>query len=211
MEAIREIREETSVSNSNGSGPSADAVRALEQLEQTQRLTRTGCWEWRIDTDEVFWSAELYRIFDLEPQRFEASYAGVLAHVHLADRARVHKAIEAALKSGGQFEFDHRIVRHDGEVRTVHCNGEVVLEDARAVRAFGTCQDVTERTRIEREVALANELALGISTAATVEEALEMVLSRICEETGFTLGQAWAPAEGCAYLEVSAAWPAEGG
>jgi PAS domain S-box-containing protein len=195
----------------NGHGPQADAGRALEQLAQTQRLTRTGSWEWRIDSDEVTWSDELYRIFDLDPRQLDASYAGILRHVHLDDRARVHRQIEAALESGACFEFDHRIVRHDGEVRVVHCNGEVELDGDRPVRAFGTCQDVTERTRFEREVALARDLALGIAAAATVEEALEMVLNRICDETGFALGQAWVPAAGASYLEEFAAWPADGG
>ena len=199
------------MASSNGSRPDADPRRATEQLAQIQRLTKTGTWEWRIDLDEVIWSGELYRIFDLEPQQLDASYAGILRHIHPDDRARVHEAIEAALKGGADFEFDHRIVRPGGEVRIVHCSGEVVRDGDRPVRAFGTCQDITDRTRVEREIALARELALGIAAAATVEEALEMVLNRICDETGFSLGQAWVPAADASYLEQFAAWPAEGG
>ena len=208
MEATREI---TTLATSNGNRPDADRGRALEQLGQIQRLTKTGSWEWRIDLDEVTWSDELYRIFDVVPQQLDASYAGILRLVHLDDRARVHKEIEAALQNGTSFEFDHRIVRPNGEVRIVYCSGEVVMDGDRPVRAFGTCQDITDRTRIEREIALARELALGIAAAATVEEALEMVLNRICDETRFTLGQAWVPADGASYLEACAAWPAKGG
>ncbi|MGH2979275.1 MAG: PAS domain S-box protein [Solirubrobacterales bacterium] len=198
-------------SSSNGHPFTGDPKQAAERLAQTQRLTHTGTWEWRTDTDEVIWSDELFRIFGLDSRDFDASYAAFIQRVHPADRARVHEHIETSLESGRPFEIDHRVARGDGDVRIVHCNGEVVLADGRAVRAFGTCQDVTDRTRAEREIALARELALGIGAAATVEEALEMVLNRICEEAGFLLGQAWAQAAGASYLERCAAWPMDGG
>lgn len=179
-------------------------------LAQTQRLTRTGTWEWRIEADEVIWSDELYRIYGVDRRRFEPSYAAVLACVHEDDRESVRGRIEAALERGGTYESSHRVVRPGGAVRFVHCNGEVVLDDGRAVSAFGTCQDVTERTQAQRETALARELAIGIGEATSVDDALEKVLHRICEETGFALGQAWT-AKGDSYLEQCASWPPGGG
>ena len=181
--------------SNNGHPFAGDPEQAAERLAQTQRLTKTGTWEWRIDTDEVVWSDELFRIFGLDARDFDPTYGAFIQCVHPADRERVQKSIETSLESGRPFELEHRVIRDESDVRIVHCNGEVVLVDGRTARAFGTCQDVTDRTRAEREVALARELALGIGAASTVEEALEMVLHRICEEAGFQLGQAWAPAD----------------
>ena len=195
---------------SNGHPFGGDPDLAAQRLVRTQRLTQTGTWEWNTEADEVLWSDELYRIFGVDPRGFEASYQAVLDRVHPEDRGRVDEQIAAALERGDGFEFDHRLVRADGEVRVVHCRGEAVHEDGRMVSAFGTCQDITERTRAERQIALARELALTIGAAGTVEEALEAVLSRICEETGFVLGQAWGQAAGGPYLERCASWPVDG-
>jgi PAS domain S-box-containing protein len=204
------MRESGTRHGDNGRPPSDELERVVERLVQTQRLTRTGSWEWRIYDDDVIWSEELYRIFGVSRVHFDATYAAFQRYVHIDDRARVHEQIEDALRRGGTFELDHRVVRPDGEVRFVHCRGEVTLEGDRAVRAFGTCQDVTERVDAEQEAGLAQELVLAIGAAANAEEALETVLNRICEATGLLLGQAWRPAPGASYMEQCAAWPPDG-
>ena len=194
----------------NGRAPKADAEQAVHQLQLTQRLTRTGTWEWQIEADEVIWSDELYRIFGVDPDDFHPSYAAILRYVHPEDRASVHGQVQDTLRSGGLFEFEHRLIRPDGDVRSVHCNGEVVLDGDRAVYAFGTCQDVTERIRAEQEAGLARELVLAIGASETAAQALETVLNRICEATGLLLGQAWRLAPDAHYMEQCAAWPVDG-
>jgi PAS domain S-box-containing protein len=54
-------------------------------------------------------------------------------------------------------------------------------------------KDVTDRRRAEEELALAHELALAIGEAETAELALEATLRRVCERTGWALGQVWLP------------------
>ncbi|HEV7861453.1 MAG TPA: hypothetical protein VGR20_02095, partial [Acidimicrobiia bacterium] len=45
-----------------------DALQQREnQLAQAQRLARLGSWEWHVDTGRVVWSAEMYRIADMDP------------------------------------------------------------------------------------------------------------------------------------------------
>jgi PAS domain S-box-containing protein len=49
----------------------------------------------------------------------------------------------------------------------------------------------TDRERLEKELTLARELALAIGSAETVDRAMETTLSKICEATGWELGEAW--------------------
>jgi PAS domain S-box-containing protein len=65
-----------------------------------------------------------------------------------------------------------------------------------------------ERKRVEAELAVSRELALAIGEAATVEAALRVALKKICERTGWVLGQAWVRRPGHTHLECSAAWHA---
>src|SRR4051812_2808339 len=92
---------------SNGRPSRLDAEQAVHQLQLTQRLTRTGTWDWQIEADQVIWSDELYRIFGVARDDFGASYAAILRYVHPEDRASVHRQVQDTLQSGGLFEFEH--------------------------------------------------------------------------------------------------------
>jgi PAS domain S-box-containing protein len=51
--------------------------------------------------------------------------------------------------------LDYRIIRADGDVRFVHVRDEIKTDKAgRPIRLFGTVQDITERKKLEAEVAL---------------------------------------------------------
>jgi PAS domain S-box-containing protein len=128
-----------------------EVLRTSElKLRRSQEIARLGSWEWDIPADEVTWSEELHRLYGTNPDEFEASYQGFLERVHPNDRDAVETAIATAYESGEPFEFDHRIVRSDGQVLTLHAEGHVVRNDAdEPIRMLGTGQDVTERRRAE--------------------------------------------------------------
>lgn len=134
-----------------------DAAEKIEivnkRLNEAQRLAHIGNWEWDIKNNQLSWSDELYRIFGLTPQTFEASYENYLKLIHPADRELVHQAVQQAYASHHPYNFYHRIVRPDGTVRTLHGHGEVLLNDQRKPsRMFGTAQDVTEIKQAEEEI-----------------------------------------------------------
>jgi hypothetical protein len=55
---------------------------------------------------------------------------------------------EEAIRSGLHSEAEHRVVRADGDVRTVHGLGTVKRDKSgRAYEMFGTVQDITDRKR----------------------------------------------------------------
>ncbi len=125
-------------------------------MSDAQRVANFGSWEWKLAEDEVFWSEQLYRIFGIErkedPHPFRTTFATYLERVHPDEQADVRLKIEHALGDVIPFRFEHRIVRPDGQVRNVRCQGEPVVDPAtrQMVRVVGVCQDVTEIAQIER-------------------------------------------------------------
>ena len=88
------------------------------QLTEAQHIANLGSWEWDVVTNKVSWSDELYRIFGLEPQEFGATYEAFLTYVHPDDRKLVESALEQALQDKLFPNYDSRIIRPDGTVRT---------------------------------------------------------------------------------------------
>jgi PAS domain S-box-containing protein len=72
--------------------------------------------------------------------------------MHPEDRERVFRAAEEAIRSGVSSEAEHRVVRADGDVRTVQGLGTVKRDTSgQAYEMFGTVQDITDRKRAEEE------------------------------------------------------------
>jgi PAS domain S-box-containing protein len=139
----------------------AERERLLERLVEAERITHFGSWTYEIAANKVTWSDEMFRIWGLDPERFGASYEAYLETVHPDDRALVDRAVKQSFESGG-FDYEYRIVRHDGAERFVHARSRVVHDDQGApVTMIGTAQDITERKEIEaeREHLLAQERA----------------------------------------------------
>jgi diguanylate cyclase (GGDEF)-like protein/PAS domain S-box-containing protein len=131
-----------------------DALRRLSRSElslaDAEEAAKLGRWEWDVEKDEVRWSEELYRIFGLEPDEFEASFTGYLERVHAQDRNRVAGTIRLALEEKKPFSFEERIVRPDGEVRRLLSRGQTIRDGSgKVVRLMGISQDITELRETE--------------------------------------------------------------
>lgn len=122
-------------------------------LGEVERLAHVGSWEWDVTSDRITWSEELFRLYGVEPEGFAATFESYLSLIHPDDRAMVAGTVERSHRRGEAYAFEHRLVRPDGEVRWLRCRGDVELDaDGRVVRLFGIAVDVTDRTRILREL-----------------------------------------------------------
>lgn len=143
------------------------ARHAEEQLAATEQLGGLGSYDWDITTDVLRWSDALFRIYGHDPDEFTPSYERFLERVHPEDQARVQRIHQAAVRDGTAFETEERIVRADGEVRTLLTNGHVVTDATGApVRLHGVCRDVTdERTAREHARRAADRFATLIEAS----------------------------------------------
>ncbi len=143
--------------------------RSQESLSRAQEVAGIGNWDWDIQTNELWWSDQIYRIFGLEPQEFEATYPAFLERVHPDDRPLVEQAVARAL-AGERYSIDHRLVRaDDGSTRIVHELGEVVFsDDGRPLHMIGTVQDVTEARAMQSQLRQQRDLLAAVVGAAPV-------------------------------------------
>jgi diguanylate cyclase (GGDEF)-like protein/PAS domain S-box-containing protein len=112
-------------------------------LKETRRIAGIGDWTWELDTGRVHWSDEVYRIHGQAPRADGLHIDALGAWIHPEDRDRVESYFTRMLANGDAMEAEYRIVRPDGEVRTVHARGEWSnrTDGQRAMR--GIQQDIT--------------------------------------------------------------------
>src|SRR5215212_9312908 len=142
-----------------------------ENLAELQRIAHLGSWEWNVKTAEVYWSDETYRIYGYEPGEFVPTVQKLMEVVHPDDRELVRKNIDAAFQKDRPYNFEHRIVRPDGEERFVYHQAKVYFDDeGEPQRMVGTVQDITKRNKAEEALRESEE-----RYRALVEESVESI------------------------------------
>jgi PAS domain S-box-containing protein len=138
-----------------------EALRRSEAyLAEGQRIGHTGSWAWNPASGEIFWSAEHFRIFGMEPSHQAPGYPDMLRLVHPDDRAMVAVAFEKASRERVDYQVDCRIVRADGGVRYVQSRARPVFDPAGAlVEYIGTVMDTTEQRQAEAKLEQAQAAA----------------------------------------------------
>jgi PAS domain S-box-containing protein len=148
------------VSNGAGVRPDSDIDerrRIEEELEQSerdfaeaQRAARLGSWKWDLVSDELNWSAELFRIYGYDPESDVPSQAAFLDRVHPDDRALIDDHLADLISKGEPCSVDLRILLPDGSVRFLHCMARVEAgADGKPVLVFGIAQDISDRKQAE--------------------------------------------------------------
>jgi len=146
-------------------------------LAEAQRLSSTGSFSWRIPGDEIYWSDQLYRLFDFEPGGV-VTLERICDRTHPDDRDMMAKMMDKARKDGDDLEFGHRIVMADKTVRHLHLVARGLRDGRGGVEFLGAVQDVTQRRTSEEALGRARaELAhvarvasLGALTASISHE-----------------------------------------
>jgi diguanylate cyclase (GGDEF)-like protein/PAS domain S-box-containing protein len=146
------------------------------RLEKAQQLGHLGSWSWDLSTQTLTWSDELCRIYGVSPGSYVPSFEDYLERSHPQDRAALETLVAQAMLDHKPFSGEARIVRPDGEVRTLFGQSEVVVDDQGSVTGMaGICLDVTERKQEEQ---LEQERSLILEQVAQ-NRPLPDILSRI--------------------------------
>ncbi len=126
----------------------ADLARREARLREAEHIAAVGHWELDLIAGTLYWSDEIYRIFERTPQEFGATYEAFLEYVHPDDRDFVNNAYSASVENQTGYDIVHRLLLDDGSVKYVQerCRTEYDERGA-AQRSIGTVQDVTERMR----------------------------------------------------------------
>ncbi len=145
---------------------------SAQGMTEAQRIAHIGSWELDLVTDELSWSDEIYRIFEIDPENFSATYDAFLNVIHPDDREKVASAYAESVKTKKPYVIEHRLRMADGRIKHVHERCQTFYDDAgNALRSTGTVQDITEQVSLEESLRRTEKMdALGKLTGGIAHD-----------------------------------------
>jgi PAS domain S-box-containing protein len=154
-----------------------DLHRSEAFLAEAQHLSSIGSFSWRLATDEITWSEQLYRIYELEvgaPVTLEL----IRTRVHPEDLTLYEKMVGQARNGSDDFEWQYRLMMPDRTIKYLHAVAHATRSQDGELEYIAAVQDVTERRLSEEALGkLRSELAhvarvatLGALTASIAHE-----------------------------------------
>ena len=156
------------------------AEQSLKESEanllEAQQLAHLGNWEievardFDLDSLSATWSAEMFRIYNLDPQHSVPTF-GELIQLHPPkDRQAIRFAFEKLLAEGTPYNLDLRCDLLNGDIRYLNSIGRAACDETgRVIKLYGAVMDITERKQIETELMRQNralEEAIAVAQAA---------------------------------------------
>ena len=130
-----------------------DRLRRSEAyLAEAQRLSHTGSFGWTPSTGELHWSDETFRILEYDPS-IKPTIERVLQRIHPDDLAMMRQVLDETSRGEKDFDITHRLLMPDGSVKFVHVLSHVLKDAAGNLEIAGALMDVTENTRLYRDLA----------------------------------------------------------
>src|SRR5262245_19549176 len=118
--------------------------------------------------------------------------------------ARV-ELIEQVRKQGMVHNIEAKLRTQTGSSRLVLLSSLIVdIGGHPCLLSVGN--DMTERRQAEQQVNLIQTITMDVAVASDLNSALEVVLRRVCETTGWVLGQSWIPGSDGTALECGPSW-----
>jgi PAS domain S-box-containing protein len=138
-------------------------------LERAEELAQTGSWDWNLETDELLWSDNMFRLLGLKPGEITPTPAYVAGRIHPDDRERVQRQLDSARRCGTLPDVSYRISWPDGSVHVLRSLSDAAVQgDSRSSRLVGSVQDVTELSKALRQTAESLNLMETLQSAAPV-------------------------------------------
>jgi diguanylate cyclase (GGDEF)-like protein/PAS domain S-box-containing protein len=123
-----------------------DLALTEDRLNEAQRIARIGSWSWDIVNDTHWWSDELYRMLQLDPELEARPYERFRALVNPHDRIRLDRTRERIFTGEKVEPVEVRVTLPDGSDRIIETRGEARLDaSGRPLTVNGTLQDVTKQ------------------------------------------------------------------
>src|SRR5699024_7616140 len=137
----------------------------------------TGSFYWRVDSDTIEFSEQMFRIYELDPSQ-PITPALVMTRIHPDDRPIIQEMMDVAHGPAGDLDYLFRAQMPDQSIKHLHLVAHGACNKDGRLEYIGAVQDVTQRKlsedalgNVRSELAhVARVSSLGVLTASIAHE-----------------------------------------
>ncbi|MEO5375352.1 MAG: transporter substrate-binding domain-containing protein [Alphaproteobacteria bacterium] len=125
-------------------------------LNQSQSISKSGGWEYDVDSKRITWTNEVYNIYEVGPEYDPNDISMDIEFYAPIDRKTIAEAFGRAVTVGEPYDLELQLIGARGTRKWVHTCGRTEVIDGRVVRVFGNITDISRRKEIEHELVFSN-------------------------------------------------------
>jgi PAS domain S-box-containing protein len=136
----------------------SERKRAEEELRKSEslfvemgKLANIGGWELNLQTMELFWTPQTYKIYGIENSCMPSIEDAINFYAPEA-RPIITDAVNLGISEGKPWDVELPFINAKGENIWVRTLGTGEFHDGKCIRMYGAFQDITERKLIEEEM-----------------------------------------------------------
>jgi PAS domain S-box-containing protein len=137
-----------------------------EQLRLALELNGIGSWDWQIDSSNVSWNDNHFRVLGYQPGEVAPSYQNWRDRMHPDDLVPAEQKLKQSLESQTDYNAEFRIILDDGSIRWLASKGHGLYDAlGQPVRMVGVEFDITDRKEAEAQQAFQSFLLNQVKNA----------------------------------------------
>lgn len=148
-------------------------LAANTRLKQACEIATMGYWTNDLNTGEIFWSMEMHKIFQTNPETFALTMDNIKSRFHPEERHKLNTATFSNFEINEIVESEQRIITESGKIKWILERIHLIRDDNNLpIRLEGIAVDITNRKLHEQEIFESNE-RFKILAKATVEAIID--------------------------------------
>jgi diguanylate cyclase (GGDEF)-like protein/PAS domain S-box-containing protein len=121
-------------------------------LDAAQKIAKVGGWELDIKSGSLFWTKEIYRIYETSPEAFNPTVESGLDSFTPDSKRKLEEAINDAINRGENYQLELKKYTKKGGLIDVRTTCVVSMKDNKPVKLTGSFQDISEQKAIQRQL-----------------------------------------------------------
>ncbi len=127
--------------------------RQQQRQAHAHKVAKMGYWDLNIETNELFWSDEIYQLLAVEKDEYADNHQALLARTHREDQEKQEFALHQTLQHGVLYSLEFPIIRPDGKFQMVLAHAEPIKnKEGKITCLMGIMQDITERYLAQQKI-----------------------------------------------------------
>lgn len=132
--------------------------KTQKKLSEIEHLAKIGTWEYLLDSQELIWSEQMYKIFKRPSELGNPKLSDVSEAIHFSDRFQWELLVNRVSLDGEPFDVCFRLMNDTNEISWIRKTAKGVFDQDKLVSIRGFCQDITEVKRLESHFELTKNL-----------------------------------------------------